>query len=172
MIAEPSLAPFRTLVAREGGAITYCAPTAEGPGDRPLYECTWNHTTLLALQVDRSITYLQARYPADRLEEAAAEIAAMFPDEVMLHLEFQRAGGRVTCGSLPLVRYTTRERLAQIMGAHEARGVMIANPHVYTLEDASRYKLADADQLGFKRRVDPYGLLNPGKMRSFLPVAA
>ena len=48
---------------------------------------------------------------------------------------------------------------------------MIANPHVFTLEGSSRYKRADADQLGFKREVDPHGLLNPGKMRSFVPAA-
>ena len=47
--------------------------------------------------------------------------------------------------------------------------MFIANPHVYTLEDGSRHKRADADQLGFKQEVDPYGLLNPGKMRSFVP---
>jgi hypothetical protein len=46
---------------------------------------------------------------------------------------------------------------------------MIANPHVVTLEDGSRYKRVDADQLGFKHQVDPMGLLNPGKMRSFVP---
>ena len=43
-------------------------------------------------------------------------------------------------------------------------------PHVYTLEDGSRHKRADADQLGFKAQIDPFGLLNPGKMRSFVPV--
>ena len=37
---------------------------------------------------------------------------------------------------------------------HEARGIMIANPHVFTLEDGTRYKRADANQLDFKRRVD------------------
>jgi len=26
----------------------------------------------------------------------------------------------------------------------------------------------DADRLGFKNEVDPYGLLNPGKMRDFV----
>ena len=36
------------------------------------------------------------------------------------------------------------------------------------LEDGSRYRRADADQLGFKAEVDPYGLLNPGKMKSFV----
>ena len=39
----------------------------------------------------------------------------------------------------------------------------------FTLEDGSRYKRADADQLGFKARSTRIGLLNPGKMRSFVP---
>jgi FAD/FMN-containing dehydrogenase len=46
--------------------------------------------------------------------------------------------------------------------------VYIANPHVFTVEDGSRYKRVEADQLGFKHEVDPHGLLNPGKMRSFM----
>ena len=70
------------------------------------------------------------------------------------------------------MRYTTAERLNEIIRLHEARGVIIANPHVYTLEDGSRHKRADADQLGFKHEVDPMGLLNPGKMRSFVPRGA
>jgi FAD/FMN-containing dehydrogenase len=170
MIAEPSLAAFKALLAAEGGDIAYCAATSEGPGARPLYECTWNHTTLHALKVDRRITYLQALYPADRLEAAVAEIGALFPNELIPHLEFQRSGGRVTASGLPLIRYTTQERLNEIIAMHEARGIMIANPHVFTLEDGTRYKRADANQLDFKRRVDPHGLLNPGKMRSFVPV--
>jgi hypothetical protein len=96
-------------------------------------------------------------------------MSALFPDELIPHLEFQRFGGRVTASGLPLIRYTTAVRLNEIIAAHEAHGVSIANPHVFTLEDGTRHKRADADQLGFKRQVDPYGLLNPGKMRSFVP---
>lgn len=80
------------------------------------------------------------------------------------------SGGRVTASGLPLISYTTPERLNEIIAAHEARGIMFANPHVFTLEDGTRYKRADADQLDFKRRSDPYRLLNRGKMRSFVPV--
>jgi FAD/FMN-containing dehydrogenase len=169
MVAEPSLASFMALVAAEGGDIAYCAATAEGPGARPLYECTWNHTTLHALKVDREITYLQSLYPADRLEETVAEITALFGDELMPHLEFIRFAGRVTCSGLHLIRYRSAARLDEIFALHEARGIWIANPHVFTLEDGTRHKRADADQLGFKREADPYGLLNPGKMRSFIP---
>ena len=71
-----------------------------------------------------------------------------------------------------MVRYTTPERLDEIIRLHEENGVFIANPHVYTLEDGSRHKKADSDQLGFKHEADPMGLLNPGKMRSFTPRAA
>ena len=49
------------------------------------------------------------------------------------------------------------------------RKIQELRPHVVTLEDGSRYKRVDADQLGFKHAVDPMGLLNPGKMRSFVP---
>ncbi len=167
MIAEPSLETFRQVLAGRG-AITFEAPNREGVGETPLYEFCWNHTTLHMLKRDRGVTYLQCLFPPDRLLPLLGQMVATFGDEVLHHLEFQRFGGHVTASALPIVRYTTRERLYAIIAAYEAAGVMVANPHVYTLEDGSRYRRADADQLGFKAEVDPFGLLNPGKMRSFV----
>lgn len=167
MIAEPSLESFKSLLGGRG-TITLETPTDDGPGQVPLYEYTWNHTTLQVLKADRSVTYLQCLYPHDRLLEKVAEMRALFPDEVLQHLEFIRFNGRVTCSGLPVVRYRDKGRLDEIIRLHEERGVHIANPHVFTVEDGSRYKRVDADQLGFKHEVDPHGLLNPGKMRSFV----
>jgi hypothetical protein len=167
MIAEPSLESFKSLLGNRG-AITLETPTDDSPGRVPLYEYTWNHTTLQVLKSDRSVTYLQCLYPHDRLMEKIVEMCELFPDEVLQHLEFIRFNGRVTCSGLPIVRYRGADRLNEIIRLHEARGVYIANPHVFTVEDGSRYKRADADQLGFKHEVDPHGLLNPGKMRSFV----
>jgi len=166
MIAEPSLESFKALLGGRG-TMTMQSPTDDGPGQVPLYEYTWNHTTLQVLKSDRSVTYLQCLYPHDRLMEKVAEMRAMFADEVLQHLEFIRFNGRVTCSGLPVVRYSNPDRLNEIMRLHEAHDVHIANPHVYTVEDGSRYKRVDVDQLGFKHEVDPHGLLNPGKMRSF-----
>ena len=171
MIAEPSLETFETLLAGRG-TVTHRVPFDEAPGSEPLYEYTWNHTTLQWLKQDRTITYLQCLFPHDRLLESIAEMRELFRDEVLYHLEFIRFGGQVTCSSLPIVRFTTEERLAEIIALHERHGVMIANPHVWTLEDGTRHKKADADQLGFKAKVDPYGLLNPGKMRSYQPIGS
>ena len=167
MIAEPSLEAFKTLLGGRG-TITLEMPTDDGAGQVPLYEYTWNHTTLQVLKADRSVTYLQCLYPHDQVMEKIAEMRELFPDEVLQHLEFIRFNGRVTCSGLPVVRYTNADRLNEIIRLHEAGGVNIANPHVFTVEDGSRYKRVDVDQLGFKHEVDPYGLLNPGKMRSFV----
>jgi FAD/FMN-containing dehydrogenase len=169
MIGEMSLESFETLLEPFGGTVTYKAPADDSPGKVPLYEHTWNHTTLQMLKVDRSVTYLQCLYPHGRLAEAAAEVGAKFDGEVMQHLEFLRINGTMTASGIPVIRYRSPERLYEIIAGYEACGIMIANPHVVTLEDGSRYKRVDADQLGFKRQVDPMGLLNPGKMRSFVP---
>jgi len=171
MIGDMSMESFATLLASTGGTITYKAPSEDVLSKTPLYEHTWNHTTLQVLKSDRGVTYLQCLYPHDRLVEAVAQVGAKFGDEVHQHLEFIRLNGTMTASGIPVVRYRSPERLYEIIAGYEACGVMIANPHVVTLEDGSRYKRVDADQLGFKHEVDPMGLLNPGKMRSFAPQA-
>jgi FAD/FMN-containing dehydrogenase len=169
MIAEASLETCRTLLDAARGEITIECRSDDSPGQVPLYEYTWGHTTLQVLKSDRAVAYLQCLFPADRLIDSVQFVNARFGDELMQHLEFIRFGGAVTASALPIVRYTTLQRLDQIIADHEMAGIMVANPHVYTLEDGSRHKRADADQLGYKHEVDPLGLLNPGKMRSFIP---
>jgi hypothetical protein len=88
-----------------------------------------------------------------------------------MHLEFLRVEGQATPAALQLVRYTTPQRLQEIIDYHEAQGAIIFNPHTYLLEDGGM-KQVDPAQLAFKERVDPYGLLNPGKMRAWLERAS
>ena len=136
---------------------------ADKKGLPPAFELTWNHTTLRALRVDPSVTYLQVLYPFPNQIELIDKIHARFGSEVPAHLEFVRFDGRVTCFGLPLVRFTTEERLEEIMRIHEDMGAPIFNPHRYTLEEGGM-KQTDAVQLAFKKEADPEGLLNPGKM--------
>ena len=132
-------------------------------GVPPVFELAWNHTTLRALRVDPTITYLQVLYPFPNQIDLVERIHARFGDEVPAHLEFVRFDGKVTCFGLPLVRFTTEERLEEIMAIHEEMGAPIFNPHRYTLEEGGM-KQTDEVQLAFKRQADPNGLLNPGKM--------
>ncbi|QCI64648.1 FAD-binding oxidoreductase [Phreatobacter stygius] len=129
----------------------------------PGFELTWNHTTLRALRIDPAITYLQTLYPFPDQVALAAKLHAHFGDEVIGHLEFVRFDGKVTCFGLPMVRFTTEERLDEIVRIHEDMGAPVFNPHRYTLEEGGM-KQTDDVQLAFKKEADPKGLLNPGKM--------
>jgi FAD/FMN-containing dehydrogenase len=135
----------------------------DAKGLPPAYELGWNHTTLRALRVDPLITYLQVLYPFPNQVELVDRIHARFGDEVVAHLEFVRFVGKITCFGLPLVRFTSEERLEEIIAIHEEMGAPIFNPHRYTLEEGGM-KQTDETQLAFKREADPQGLLNPGKM--------
>jgi FAD/FMN-containing dehydrogenase len=110
---------------------------------------------------------LQSLFPADRLLASIAEIEALFGDELLAHYEFLRFNGIVTAIGLPLVRFTTAARLRAVIALHQQHGVLIADPHVTSLEAGSGHMRADTDQLGFKHEADPLGLMNPGKMSSF-----
>lgn len=163
MVAEPSLEPLQDLIREFGGIATYQKVAKDAGKGIYLPEYTWNHTTLHARSADPSITYLQSIFP-DQSLQLVEHLRERFGDEVMMHLEFIRINGKVIPAALQLVRYTTEERLNEIIRDHEEQGVFIANPHVYILELGGRKKV-DIEQVKFKQQVDPYGLLNPGKMR-------
>lgn len=166
MIAEPCLESFGELVSEFGGAICYQKSAQEASKGVAIGEFTWNHTTLHARSVDPTLTYLQTLFPADKDLKLLEHMYHHYGNEVMLHLEFIRVQGIVVPAALQLVRYRTPERLFEIIKYHEDNGAFIANPHTYILEDGGR-KTIDPVQLQFKEKVDPYGLLNPGKMKAW-----
>lgn len=168
MVAPHSMEGIQTFTKRYADAeIVYRSDDNDWPRNPGLiFEYGWNHTTLRALKVDPSITYLQVRYGGPDPVEQVEAVRKRFGEEVPQHLEVMRDGGRPIFAGLSLVRYTSEERLDEIIRIHEEMGCMIFNPHRYTLEEAGR-QTVDAVQLEFKREADPKGLLNPGKMISW-----
>ncbi|MBE9031899.1 FAD-binding oxidoreductase [filamentous cyanobacterium LEGE 11480] len=166
MVSEESIAPLQELVREFQGSIVYEKSAEEASRGVAIYEYTWNHTTLHARAIDPNITYLQTLFPGDHDLNLVEHMYRHFGDEVMMHLEFMRVGGRATPAALQLLRYSTPERLQAIIQYHESQGAIIFNPHTYLLEDGGM-KQVDVAQLRFKEKVDPYGLMNPGKMRAW-----
>jgi FAD/FMN-containing dehydrogenase len=168
MVAPHSMSGFDTFTARWPGArVIYRSDGNDwerGPG--LVFAYGWNHTTLRALKVDANITYLQVRYGYPDHIELVEKVRATFGREVLQHLEVIRENGKCMFAGLPLVSFTTEERLDEIVRLHEEMGCMIFNPHRYTLEEGGRQTVDDR-QLAFKREADPKGLLNPGKMLSW-----
>jgi FAD/FMN-containing dehydrogenase len=169
LVAPESEAGMRAMVAEHGGQISYRKTAAEVASSRKtLLEYTWNHTTLVAMKVDASLTYIQSGFDPTRNLAQVRALEAELAGEVMMHLEFLRTKeGALNCSGLQLVRYTTEARLNQIMQIYRDHGVQINNPHVYIVEDGKQNNL-DPAVVAMKQRFDPQGLLNPGKLRSWM----
>jgi FAD/FMN-containing dehydrogenase len=168
LVAQSSEAGMLEMAAQFGGRIGYRKTADEvRTSNRTLLEYTWNHTTLVALKTDKTLTYIQSGFDPARHVAQAKALEAELGGEVLMHLEFLRTkDGAFNCSGLQLIRYTTDERLQQIMQIHRDHGVMINNPHVYIVEDGKQGQLNPA-VIDLKTRFDPQGLLNPGKLRSW-----
>ena len=166
MMAENARQPVKEIVSEHGGEVLFEMDEEEAARQGTVIEYTWNHTTLHSLKRDKDLTYLQTGFRPGTNIEWIEHMREHFGDEVMMHLEFIRADGLPTCSGLQLVRYTTEARLNEIIEYHEEQGVHVANPHTHILEDGGK-KSTDTRQLAMKRRMDPQGLLNPGKMRAW-----
>ena len=167
MIAKGEVAALREAAIWARGEVTFVG-AYEGPRTQPLLsDYTWNHTTLWAMKADPEYTYLQCGFSPTECREQFRLLRERYGMEILFHIEFMKNGeGVVIPGAIPIVRFTTEERLNDMIAYCRSIGVFVANPHVNYLEDAGRFR-ADNIQLRAKEKYDPRGLLNPGKMISF-----
>lgn len=163
-----------------GLACVYRQPLSDPPKPPFITDYTWNHTTLWAMKSDPTITYLQAGFGAN-FREQFAELERRFPGEILLHLEWvagnakmmrNSSGGAgvvpsgIVVGGIPLLYFKSEARLNEILQACEELGVGIANPHTFYLEEGGGHPNI-AEKRALKTAVDPRGLMNPGKMKSY-----
>ncbi|MBZ5644505.1 MAG: FAD-binding oxidoreductase [Acidobacteriia bacterium] len=169
LIASTQCAALESAALAAGGTIPYSGAYA-GLNMRPLLsDYTWNHTTLWAMRAEEAYTYLQCGFDPDAVRDQMRRLRGKFGFEILFHMEFMKnAAGRIVPGAIPLIYYTTEERLNEMIYFCREIGVFVANPHVNNVEGGGRYR-ADNVQLLAKQRYDPKGLLNPGKMITFHP---
>jgi FAD/FMN-containing dehydrogenase len=163
-----------------GLAAVFRQPLADPPKPPFITDYTWNHTTLWAMKADPTITYLQVGY-GDNFRAQFAELERRFPGEILQHLEWVAGNSKmmrnasdgakpspatVVVGAIPLVFFKNEARLNEIIAACGEIGVGVANPHTFVLEEGGRHPNI-AEKRALKDAVDPKGLLNPGKMKSY-----
>jgi FAD/FMN-containing dehydrogenase len=168
-VAPASEETLLDAAGAHGGRVTYRKTAAEvEAGRRTLLEFTWNHTTLHAMRAEKSITYLQSGFVPGEHVAQMKRMEELLGDEVHLHAEFQRSmDGLPTASALQLVRFTTEERLREIVALFRANGVRINDPHTHVVEDGKAGGTIAPAAVAAKRRFDPLNLLNPGKVRAW-----
>jgi FAD/FMN-containing dehydrogenase len=164
--------------ARAAGlACVYHTTLTDPPTPPFITDYTWNHTTLWAMKSDPTITYVQAGF-GKNFREQFALLRQRFPGEILLHLEWVAgnskmlrektgltAGENVGLGGIPLVYFKSEARLQELLDYCAEIGVFIANPHTCYLEEGGRHPNI-AEKRALKADLDPFGLLNPGKMKT------
>ena len=158
---------FAALVDEHGGRVTLCmsGDDVRACGLPLVHECAYNHTTLRALKLDRSWTYLQLVVPVALAPELIARQMERYGDEMLMHHEFARLAGAPRLSGLVLVQFLDEERLDEIMAELREDGCHVMNAHVHVLEKSGRKQMG-SEEMHFKRSVDPLGLMNPGKILS------
>jgi FAD/FMN-containing dehydrogenase len=173
MVHPQSIGAWRTLLAKHGGteSMAYTEAQLKAQGLHPAFECAYNHTTLMALKIDKSWTNLQTVAPWTAGQGIDITLVEQqmerWGDEVLMHHEFGRQFGGCVAFGLPLVAYLDKDRLYEIIAEFEADGCMVFDNHVYTIEDGGMKEI-DHTQIDFKKIADPHGLMNPGKTRGWL----
>jgi hypothetical protein len=174
MVHPKSLSVWRSLVQKLGGSESMAFTESQLKAENlfPAFECAYNHTTLMALKMDKSWTNLQTVAPWQ--PGVGIDIALVekqmerWGDEVLMHHEFGRQFGGCVAFGLPLVAFIDKDRLYEIIQEFEQDGCMVFDNHVYTIEDGGMKEI-DTNQIDFKKQADPHGLMNPGKTRGWLP---
>lgn len=179
ILVDQAQAEKLTAEATEAGIRTvYNRPLSDPPRPPYITDYTWNHTTLWALKADPTITYLQAGFGTD-YKKRMQMLWEKFPGEIMMHIEWTAGNSKMNqevhrpltgedtlVGGIPLLRYKSEERLQEILDYCEEIGVFIANPHTYFLEEGGRHPDIE-EKRALKKQMDPLGLLNPGKMKTY-----
>ena len=168
LIDRANVPAFDTLVRELGGTTDLCLDDQEmaAEGLPHVFEFSFNHTTLQVLNIDKNVTYLQVMVPAPINVSRVDAVRGVLGDEILMHHEFVRLDDELVAFDLPVVFYTTDERLYEIIRIYEDHGCPVSDPHTFIIEDGGMEN-ADYRRLAWKKRLDPLGLLNPGKSKEW-----
>jgi FAD/FMN-containing dehydrogenase len=159
VLDEATLAEARAVAARFGGVLR------PWPAKPLITEFPFAHTVLWTKKHDPGSTWLQTRFKNDRRLglEQVHQLQARFGKKVVNHIEFVRTPDGLNPSGLPALFTSDPREIDAVIAFCEEIGVQVANPHSYVVKEGGMVKDI-ASIVAFKRRTDPFGLLNPGKL--------
>ena len=82
-----------------------------------------------------------------------------------MRCELIRIGGELVGTGSPYFVYESPEQMAELVRLMQEAGAIVSNSHTSNVRSVGKKEITPRD-LAFKREVDPYGLLNPGRFEA------
>lgn len=165
MIAEQSWPGFEALAAEHGGEIVSVAAEGEGPYGAPLTEFVFGHALLQIRKSDSSRTGIEGFFRGPDLAAVIEKVHDAVGMEGPMRMELMRSEEGLIGSGSPFFAFESPEQMADIVERMQAAGASVANSHTSNVRAVGKRPVRSADS-EFKRQVDPYGLLNPGRFES------
>lgn len=163
MVAEPSVAAFEAVVRESGGRIASRCAEGQGGYNAPLHEFSWGHTRLHANRTQPDLVMTVGLYLDPDAVGTIARTWRRLRDRAGMHFEVKRFDGQLGFQGMPLFPWQGEAHLAEIMRGMAEDGAQVANNHTFLVKEGGM-KPVEGRDAAFKRQMDPYGLMNPGKM--------
>lgn len=163
MAAEQHLAETVELAGEYGGRLVYEGAEGAGPFGEALYKFCYGHSLLQVQKRDPKYTSVQTMFGGADLRGQIAGLHPDFAGKMPFRMEFQKAQGRLVAVGSPLFLYESEARMAAVVRRVQEAGAHVANSHTISIRNVGVKTLTDAD-FAFAKSMDPYGLLNPGKI--------
>jgi hypothetical protein len=164
MIAAPFVESFQALVKDFGGTVTSDAAEGQGPYRIPVYEFAWGHTRMHVNREHPDIVSNVGLYLDPDLVGAIERSYHRFKDLCGMHFEVKRFDGKLSFQGSPFFHFTDDKHLADVMRGMADDGAMVANNHTFLVKEGGM-KSVDGADAAFKHAMDPYDLMNRGKLR-------
>lgn len=162
MIDATSLELYRELVAEAGGTILTEAPENDGPYGRPMYEFAFGHTTLQVQKTMPRVTEVEGFFRSAELESLILRVYERIRHTGPLRLEIRRWEGDLVCSGSTFITFEREEQVEEVVSMMREEGIRVANPHASNVRGVGKKEIGPID-IAFKMRMDPKGLLNPGR---------
>lgn len=162
MVSAHSLEALRGLVTAHGGEITVEAAQDEGPYHAPLYEFGWGHARMQVNKERPEIVNNIGLYLDPDALTAVERSYRRFQGFGGMHLEVKRYNGQIAFQGSPYYPFVDAAQVGEVIRGMAEDGAMVANNHTFFVKENGMKAVTDKDA-EFKRRMDPHGLMNPGK---------
>jgi FAD/FMN-containing dehydrogenase len=165
MIARESWEEFEQFVQDAGGAISSSSSEGQGPYRAPLTEFVFGHALVQIQRSQPKRAALEGFFRAPDLAGLIEAVHAKVGHHGPMRVELIRIGGELVGTGSPYFLYESPEQMAELVRSMQDAGALVANSHTSNVRLVGKKEITPRD-IAFKRAVDPFGLLNPGRFEA------